>query len=122
MPGSSLACCSARKLDADRHGKVLISVDSEGSNEDAQQHSGFGVRVYPTGSKVFVVQTRAGGKAARRVTVGRHGVVTPEEVRRRAALIVARIKAGEEPAAEPLAARDRRTWCKSVALYAAPGG
>ncbi len=66
--------------------------------------SGFGVRVYPSGSKVYVVQTRAGGEAAKRVTVGRHGVVTAEEARRRAALIVARIKAGEEPAAEPLGA------------------
>ena len=66
--------------------------------------SGFGVRVYPSGSKVYVVQTRAGGEAAKRVTVGRHGVVTAEEARRRAALIVARIKAGEEPTAEPLGA------------------
>ena len=39
------------------------------------------------------------------MTVGRHGVVTAEEARRRAALIVARIKTGEEPAAEPLVAR-----------------
>ena len=40
--------------------------------------SGFGVRVYPSGSKYYVVQTRAGGRAAKRVTVGRHGVVTAE--------------------------------------------
>ena len=59
--------------------------------------SGFGVRVYPSGSKVYVVQTRAGGGPAQRVTVGRHGVVTAEEARRRAALVIARIKAGEEP-------------------------
>ncbi len=63
--------------------------------------SGFGVRVYPTGSKYYVVQTRAGGKSAKRVTVGRHGVITAEEARRRAALIIARIKAGEEPEPEP---------------------
>ena len=63
--------------------------------------SGFGVRVYPSGSKYYVVQTRAGGRAAKRVTVGRHGVVTAEEARRRAALIIARIKAGEEPVPEP---------------------
>ena len=62
--------------------------------------SGFGVRVYPTGSKHYVVQTRAGGKAAKRVTVGRHGVVTAEEARRRAALVIARIKAGEDPVPE----------------------
>ena len=65
---------------------------------------GFGVRVYPTGRKVYVVQTRADGKT-RRVTVGRHGVITAEEARRRAALIVARIKAGEEPIPEPMAAK-----------------
>ena len=67
--------------------------------------TGFGVRVYPSGSKYYVVQTRAGGAAAKRVTVGRHGVITPEEARRRAALIIARIKAGEEPVPEPLALR-----------------
>ena len=66
---------------------------------------GFGVRVYPTGRKVYVVQTRAAGRNGKRVTVGRHGVITPEEARRRAALIVARIKAGEDPIPEPMAAR-----------------
>ena len=64
--------------------------------------SGFGVRVYPTGSKFYVVQTRADGKAGKRVTVGRHGVLTADEARRRAALIISRIKAGEEPVAEPM--------------------
>ena len=52
-----------------------------------------------------MVQTRAGGAAAKRVTIGRHGVVTAEEARRRAALVIARIKAGEDPVAEPLAVR-----------------
>ena len=42
--------------------------------------SGFGVRVHPTGSKVYMVHTRAGGKS-RRVTIGRHGVWTPERAR-----------------------------------------
>ena len=51
------------------------------------------------------MQTRAGGKAGRRVTVGPDGVITPEEARRRAALIIARIKAGEEPVPEPLSAK-----------------
>ena len=65
---------------------------------------GFGVRVYPTGRKVYVVQTRADGKDGKRVTVGRHGVITAEEARRRAAHIISRIKAGEDPIPEPLAA------------------
>ncbi|MXY42289.1 MAG: tyrosine-type recombinase/integrase [Rhodospirillaceae bacterium] len=69
---------------------------------------GFGVRVYPTGRKVYVVQTRAGGRNGKRVTVGRHGVISAEEARRRAALIVARIKAGEEPVPEPMAVTEAK--------------
>ena len=65
--------------------------------------TGFGVRVYSSGSKYYVVQTRARGRAAKRVTVGRHGVISAEEARRRAALIISRIKAGEDPVPEPLA-------------------
>ena len=59
--------------------------------------SGFGVRVYPSGTKVYLVQTRSGGKS-RRITIGRHGVLTAEQARRKAAQLIARIKAGEEPA------------------------
>ena len=66
---------------------------------------GFGVRVYPSGGKYYVVQTRVGGRAPKRITVGRHGVITAEEARRRSALIIARIKAGEEPVAEPMAVK-----------------
>ena len=49
-----------------------------------------------------MVQTKAGG-ATTRLTVGRHGIITAEEARRRAALTIARIKAGEEPVPEPMA-------------------
>ena len=55
---------------------------------------GFGIRVYATGGKVYVAQTRAGGHS-RRVTIGRHGVITPEEARRRAALAISRLKSGQ---------------------------
>ncbi|MCY4489485.1 MAG: Arm DNA-binding domain-containing protein [Deltaproteobacteria bacterium] len=57
---------------------------------------GFGVRVYPPGSKVYVVQTRHRGKS-RRVTLGRHGVLTADGARRGAALAISRIKSGQEP-------------------------
>ena len=36
--------------------------------------TGFGVRVYPSGAKVYVVQAR-GPEGTRRITVGRHGVI-----------------------------------------------
>ena len=66
---------------------------------------GFGVRVHPSGRKVYVAQSRARGEAATRVTLGVHGVLTPEEARRRAALVIARVKAGEDPVPEPLSVR-----------------
>ena len=62
--------------------------------------SGFGVRVYPSGTRVYLVQTRSGGKS-RRVTIGRHGVLSAEQARRKAAQFIASIKAGEEPARTP---------------------
>ena len=61
--------------------------------------TGFGVRVYPSGTKVYVVQAR-GPAGTKRITVGRHGVIGAGEARRRAALVIARIRAGEEPVPE----------------------
>ena len=66
--------------------------------------TGFGVRVYASGSKYYVVQTR-GPDGPKRVTVGRHGIISADQARRRAAMIIARIKAGEEPIAEPMASK-----------------
>ena len=57
---------------------------------------GFGVRVYPSGSKVYVVQTRSKGRS-QRVTLGRHGVISADRARRQAAETIARIKSGEDP-------------------------
>ena len=66
--------------------------------------TGFGIRVYPSGGKVYIAQAR-GPEGPKRVTVGRHDVLNADRTRQRAALIIARIKAGEEPVPLPLAAR-----------------
>ena len=66
---------------------------------------GFGVRVYPAGGKVYIAQAREPDRTARRVTVGRHDVLNADQARQRAALIIARIRAGEDPVPLPLAAR-----------------
>jgi len=62
---------------------------------------GFGVRVYPTGSKVYIAQAR-GPEGPKRVAVGRHGVINADEARKRAAHIIARVKAGEEAIPKPM--------------------
>ena len=60
---------------------------------------GFAVRVYPSGTRTYVVQTR-GPYGARRVTLGRHGAINATEARRRAWQVIARIKAGRDPLPE----------------------
>ncbi len=61
---------------------------------------GFGVRAYPSGSRVYVVRV-PGPEGPRRIAVGRHGVIGAGEARRRAALIIARARAGERPEPGP---------------------
>ena len=60
---------------------------------------GFAVRVYPSGTRTYIAQTR-GPHGARRVTLGRHGAINATEARRRAWQAIARIKAGQEPLPE----------------------
>ena len=72
--------------------------------------TGFGVRVYPTGGKVFVAQARGPDgpdkpHKGKRITIGRHPVLSAEQARQRAALVIARVKAGEDPVPLPLPAK-----------------
>ena len=78
--------------------------------------AGFGVRVYPSGSKVYVVQTRGPG-GPKRATVGRHGVITADQARRRAASAIARIKAGEDPGLSPAPTRESPTVAEVASRY-----
>ena len=70
--------------------------------------AGFGVRVHTTGRKLYIVQSR-GPAGLKRVTLGRTGTQTVDERRREAAIVIDRIKRGEdpkppEPAPEPTVA------------------
>ena len=58
------------------------------------------MRVYPSGSKIYVAQSR-GPAGIRRVSLGRHGETTAEEARKKAAAAIARIKRGEDPEPRP---------------------
>ena len=75
---------------------------------------GFGLRVYPSDAKVYVVQTRCAGRS-KRVTVGRHGDLSPNQARKEAARVIARIKAGEAPV--PVAPKADPTMAELVERY-----
>ena len=95
MAGPGVRNLSNRAVNAMAFGKDTVVWD--------RRLTGFGVRVYPTGGKVYIAHAR-GPDGPKRVKVGRHGVLNADEARQRAALIIARIKAGEEPLPEPVVA------------------
>lgn len=60
---------------------------------------GFGIRVYPTGRKQYLVQYRANGRT-RRKNIAQHGVMTADEARKEARLIQADVARGGDPSAD----------------------
>lgn len=59
--------------------------------------AGFGVRVYPSGRRAYLVQYRVRGRT-RRMLLGPHGVLTVDEARRRARAMLGRVAEGIDPA------------------------
>jgi integrase len=60
---------------------------------------GFGLRVFTSGRRSYVLQFRAAGRS-RRYTIGLHGVWTPETARQEAKILLGRIARGDNPAEE----------------------
>ncbi len=65
---------------------------------------GFGVKVTSSGKKVYVVQYRLPGLGrsgtAKRIVIGNHGLLTPEEARKRARQELGDVARGVDPAIE----------------------
>ena len=87
--------------------------------------TGFGVRVLPTGTKSFILNYRPGGggrKAPnRRIVLGRCEKTTAGEARRMAEETLARVAAGEDPAAERARARVVPTLAEAFESYMEAG-
>ena len=62
------------------------------------QIPGFGIRIAPSGTRTYVLMYRSGGRRWR-VSLGRHGITTPEQAREAAIDILARVNRGENLAA-----------------------
>ncbi len=93
MPRRSELRITKRTVDA-------LSVEAEDAVFWDRDLAGFGVRVHATGRKVYVVQSR-GPTGPKRVTLGRHGDMSTDEARKRAAVVIDRIKRGEDPVPAP---------------------
>jgi integrase len=66
--------------------------------------TGFGLKVTPKGHKSYVVQYRVPGLGrrgfAKRIVLGEHGTLTPDEARRLARLELGKVARGTDPAAD----------------------
>ena len=84
---------------------------------------GFGVRVHPTGRKVYIVKYRHEGRSVK-VTIGPHGPVTPAAARARAAEIVTLAKTGRDVSGKTLGQGSSATvseLCERFMKEYAPG-
>lgn len=80
--------------------------------------AGFGVRIFASGKRSYLVQYRALGRT-RRFTIGMHGVWTHEMARQEAKILLGRIAKGENPAEERQLDRKAITVKELCQLYLA---
>lgn len=60
---------------------------------------GFGLRVHPSGRKIYLVQYRIGART-KRINIGTHGAVTPEMARTDAFQYLSQVRVGADPSGE----------------------
>jgi integrase len=78
---------------------------------------GFGLRVKPTGARSYIVQYRTWSGRSKRMTLGRHGVLTVDEARSAARQALASAARGDDPAGEKAAARRAITFSEFADRY-----
>jgi integrase len=75
--------------------------------------AGFGLKVTPTGRKVYIVQYRLAGlgrsSTTKRVTLGEHGALAPDEARKLAKIQLGKVASGQDPSSDRAAGRNAPT-------------
>jgi integrase len=77
---------------------------------------GFGLRVYPSGRKVFVLSYRAKGQK-RLATIGPYGVLTVDEARHKASRLLYTVGDGADPVEEKRAYQREPTFAEFAQRY-----
>jgi integrase len=78
---------------------------------------GFGCRTFESGVKSFILDYRAANGRKKRLTLGRYGVLTPDEARKRARKALNAVSGGGDPLEERKAKREAVTVREMGALY-----
>ena len=83
--------------------------------------TGFGLRVMPSGHRSWIVEYRSKAPetfgAKRRMVIGSPDKLTPEEARKQARKLLAKIELGRDPAADRSRARKAETVSEMLELY-----
>jgi len=82
---------------------------------------GFGVRIYPSGVKAFVLQYRNSGGRTRKIALGRYGIVTVEKAREKATKLLGAIVDGGDPSHDKRENRNAQTVGELANLYLSEG-
>ena len=81
---------------------------------------GFGVRVWPSGRRVYVVRYRTRHRRCRMITLGHHGILTAEAARDRAREVLATARAGKDPSVRTEEVSFAETAQRYLAEHARP--
>jgi integrase len=104
--------------------KEAVEALSPGSSDvylwDAKL-KGYGLKVTPSGRRVYFVQYRLGGRngRTRRVTIGTHGVKTEHQARSEAKALLGAVQAGNDPAAQRDKLRQAETLGRALDRFLA---
>ena len=108
MATTQRATLNQRNVEALRAAKDTVVWD--------RRLAGFGVRVYPSGTKVYVAQAR-GPHGSRRVSLGHHGWLRAAEARKAATRAIAKIVEGEQLRTYRAGARRGPTVAQAAERY-----
>jgi integrase len=106
--------------------KRTVDAEQSGATEKFKWDDdlpGFGLRVFPSGRKSYVVQYKIGGRGGRtrRISLGLHGKLTVDEARKKASRLLAAVAGGGDPAVDRAEARQALSLADLAKLYLAEG-
>jgi len=95
--------------------------EGDGSSRDVRwdtEIKSFGIRIYPSGRKTFVLKYRPlGSRATRVATLGALGDITLAQARAKAGILRGTIKQGSDPLVEKEKAKQGETWADLKKKY-----